>query len=234
MSARDEILTRVRAALGGQAPSAEVPRHYRTATDDDLDTFLDRLAHYDATTHVVDAPELAQTVGAILGGRRIVVPAGIPDDWTAELSPVTDDPPLTPDELDATDGVLTTCALAIAQTGTIVLDGGSGMGRRAVTLLPDYHLCVVRAEQIVPSVPEAIAKLEDPSRPLTFVSGPSATVDIEMTRVRGVHGPRHLEVIVVSGPSATVDIEMTRVRGVHGPRHLEVIVAAAAPSDKAT
>ena len=101
--------------------------------------------------------------------------------------------------LDAIDGVVTTAALAIAETGTIILDGGPGMGRRALTLLPDYHLCVVRTDQLVSSVPEAIRSLEqDPTHPLTFISGPSATVDIEMTRVRGVHGPRRLEVIVAT------------------------------------
>jgi L-lactate dehydrogenase complex protein LldG len=201
MSARDEILTRVRAAIAGAESSEPIPRAYRATTDDGLDTFLDRLAHYDATTHVIDAAALAQTVRATLKGRRIVVPPGLPDAWTTDLEhPLTDDPPLSHEQLDAADGVITACALAIAQTGTIILDAGPGMGRRALTLLPDYHLCVVNQSQIVPSVPEAIAKLEDhPSRPLTFISGPSATVDIEMTRVRGVHGPRHLEVIVVAG-----------------------------------
>jgi L-lactate dehydrogenase complex protein LldG len=199
MSAREEILERVRAAIA-TAEGREIPRDYRTATDDDLTTFLDRLADYDATTHVVDQSELAETVNGVLDGRRIIVPAGIPQAWTTELNPLTDDPPLTPDELDAADGVLTTCVLAIAQTGTIILDAGPGMGRRALTLLPDYHLCVVRHEQIVPSLPEAIAKLTHRTRPLTFISGPSATVDIEMTRVRGVHGPRNLEVIVATAP----------------------------------
>jgi L-lactate dehydrogenase complex protein LldG len=202
MSAREEILTRIKAALGSQTPSTDIPRHYRTTTDDDLSTFLDRLADYDATTHLVDPSDLDQTIRETLAHRkRIVVPAGIPDAWTADLDPITDHPPLTPDDLDAADGVLTTCALAIAQTGTIVLDGGPGMGRRALTLLPDYHLCVVKSEQIVSSVPEAIATLTEPTRPLTFISGPSATVDIEMTRVRGVHGPRNLEVIVTKASS---------------------------------
>jgi L-lactate dehydrogenase complex protein LldG len=200
MSARDEILARVRAAIGPDATreSAQVPRDYRSATDDDLATFIDRLAHYESPTETVDAQDLDHAIAARLKGRRIVIPPGIPDAWTTELQALTDDPPLDPAALDASDGVLTTCAVAIAQTGTIVLDGGPGMGRRALTLLPDYHLCVVRQGQIVSSVPEAIEKL-DPTRPLTFISGPSATVDIEMVRVRGVHGPRTLEVIIVSG-----------------------------------
>ena len=199
MSARDAILTRVRNALGPDAAgrTTDIPRDYRVATDDDLATFLDRLAHYDAATHVVAPAELERTVRAIVSGRRIVAPEGLPNTWLSGAIALRDEPPLGHDALDAADGVLTTCALAIAQTGTIVLDGGPGMGRRALTLLPDYHLCIVRTEQLVSSVPEAARKLE-PTRPLTFISGPSATVDIEMTRVRGVHGPRQLEVIVVT------------------------------------
>lgn len=195
MSARDEILTKVRTAIVN-APDTAVPRAYRTATDDGLDTFLDRLAHYDATTHVVDATELEGAVRRAIGNRRGVI---VPDAWTTAVQhPLTDDPPLTYEQIDQADGVVTTCALAIAQTGTIVLDGGPGMGRRVLTLLPDYHLCIVKHDQIVSSVPEAITHLSDnPTRPITFISGPSATVDIEMTRVRGVHGPRNLEVIVV-------------------------------------
>jgi len=198
LSARDEILGSVRAAIGTAPTEPPIPRDYRKTTDDDLTTFLDRLAHTEAVTHVVDASDLEQVVRATLNDHEhIVTPDGIPSEWIADLEPLTDDPPLTPEELDASDGVLTTCAVAIAQTGTIVLDGGLGMGRRALTLLPDYHLCVVKQSQIVSSVPEAIAKLEsDPTRPLTFISGPSATVDIEMVRVRGVHGPRRLEVII--------------------------------------
>ncbi|MGH2883202.1 MAG: LutC/YkgG family protein [Solirubrobacteraceae bacterium] len=204
MSAREEILTKVRAAIDG-APEGAVPRNYRTDTTDGLDTFLDRLAHYDATTHVVDPADLNATINAALANRkRIVVPEGIPTAWITEIAePQEDDPPLTYDQLDAADGVLTTCAVAIAQTGTIVIDAGPGMGRRALTLLPDYHLCVVKHDQIVPSVHEAIAKLaQHPGRPITFISGPSATVDIEMTRVGGVHGPRNLEVIVTAPATA--------------------------------
>lgn len=199
MSARDAILTRVRAAIAGAPPTPPTPRDYRTTTDDDLDTFLDRLAHYDATTHVIDEAELEDTVRTALGNRKRVI---VPDAWmNAVEDPLQDDPPLTHEQIDGAQGVLTTCALVIAQTGTIVLDAGPGMGRRVLTLLPDYHLCVVRHDQIVPSVPEAIAKLQtNPTRPITFISGPSATVDIEMTRVRGVHGPRNLEVIITTAP----------------------------------
>jgi L-lactate dehydrogenase complex protein LldG len=199
MNARDEILTKIRTAISGATPTDPPPRDYRTTTDDGLDTFLDRLAHYDATTHVIDEAQLEDTVRAALGTRtRVIVPGA----WMhAVEDQLRDDPPLTHEQIDGAQGVLTTCALAIAQTGTIVLDAGPGMGRRVLTLLPDYHLCVVRHDQIVPSVPEAIAKLQtNPTRPITFISGPSATVDIEMTRVRGVHGPRNLEVIITTAP----------------------------------
>ena len=203
MSAREHILTTVRAAIADAPPSGPIPRDYRTTTDDNLATFLDRLAHYDATTHVIDAADIPAIVSATLQGRRVITPAGLPDEWTTAIDALTDDPPLTHNALDQADGVLTTCALAIAQTGTIVLDGGPGMGRRALTLLPDYHLCVVKQDQLVGSVPEAIRALQsEPKRPLTFISGPSATVDIEMTRVRGVHGPRRLEVIVATAAQA--------------------------------
>jgi L-lactate dehydrogenase complex protein LldG len=113
---------------------------------------------------------------------------------------VADDPPLGAGDLDAVDGVLSGCALAIAETGTIVLDGAGASGRRALTLVPDLHLCVVRADQVVPAVPDAVAALEPAAhdgRPITFVSGPSATADIELNRVQGVHGPRTLDVFVV-------------------------------------
>lgn len=201
MSAREEILARVRAAIAPAQPRPhEIPRNYRSTTPDGLETFLDRLAHYDARAIQTTSGELDATVRATLEGRQardVVAPDGVPSGWLTTVNQIEDTPPLDNDALDGADGVVTTCALAIAQTGTIVLDGGPGMGRRALTLLPDYHLCVVRAEQIVSCVPEALAKL-DPTRPLTFISGPSATVDIEMVRVKGVHGPRTLDVILVA------------------------------------
>jgi L-lactate dehydrogenase complex protein LldG len=199
VSARDEMLARVRSAIAGApAPSQEVPRDYLMRSDDGIDTFIDRLHHYQAQTHRTAASNLDETVRAILderGVRRIAAPDGIPNGWIDHLEPLRDEPPLDAQTLDQADGVISTCALAIAQSGTIILDGGPGMGRRILTLVPDYYLCVVRADQLVGSLPEAIAKLE-PTRPLTFVSGPSATVDIEMVRVRGVHGPRRLEVVL--------------------------------------
>jgi L-lactate dehydrogenase complex protein LldG len=199
--ARDDILARVRAAIApATARATSIPREYRTATQDGLEQFLERLAHYDARAIATTADNLEVTISDTLSQREvrnIIAPDGVPDSWLTTVNPIIDTPPLGHDALDAADGVVTTCVLAIAQTGTIVLDGGPGMGRRALTLLPDYHLCVVRTEQIVPSVPEALAHLH-PTRPLTFISGPSATVDIEMVRVKGVHGPRTLDVIIVA------------------------------------
>jgi L-lactate dehydrogenase complex protein LldG len=198
MSAREEILGRVRAAVG-ERPHEQVPREYVTRLDADIDTFIARLEHYQARPRRVNAEGVAEAVSRALaqrGATRVVAPGGIPEAWLAGIEPLRDEPPLSPHELDACDGVLSTCAVAIAETGTIVLDAGPGMGRRVLSLVPDYHLCVVRSEQLVGSLPEAIAKL-DPLAPLTFVSGPSATVDIELVRVGGVHGPRTLDVIIV-------------------------------------
>jgi L-lactate dehydrogenase complex protein LldG len=201
VSARDEILARVGSALGSATRTRQdIPRDYRATTEDGLDAFLERLAHYDARAIQTTHSDLEATVQTTLEQREahnIIAPDGVPSGWLTTVNPIQDNPPLDNDALDSADGVLTTCALAIAQTGTIVLDGGPGMGRRALTLLPDYHLCVVRLEQLVSSVPEALARL-DATRPLTFVSGPSATVDIEMVRVKGVHGPRTLDVILVA------------------------------------
>jgi L-lactate dehydrogenase complex protein LldG len=202
VSARADVLSRVRAAIahGGDDGGQPVSRDYRTRTEDSVETFVDRLRDYGASTRRVIAAELEDAVRAALkaqGARRVVAPEGLPEAWFSEVERLADDPPLDPHTLDGADGVITTCAVAIAQTGTIVLDGSSGMGRRALTLVPDYHLCVVAETQIASCVPEALARLE-PTRPLIFVSGPSATVDIEMVRVQGVHGPRRLEVLIVN------------------------------------
>ncbi|HEX4705808.1 MAG TPA: LUD domain-containing protein [Pseudonocardiaceae bacterium] len=197
--ARTDILARIDAALAGRPPAPPVPRAYQRRRDlgDLVELAAERIADYQATVHLVPAGELVTRIGQELSGRRnIVAPAGLPAEWLVpEVSWLVDEPPLPVPELDRADGVLTGCALVIAETGTIVLDAGPDQGRRALTLLPDYHLCVVRADQIVGTVPEAIGRL-DPVRPITFISGPSATSDIEFNRVEGVHGPRTLVVLI--------------------------------------
>jgi len=204
MTTRDDIIARIGVALGDRVTPVEVPRAYLVTTPSGLDLvglFAERVADYRATVHRCAPAALAATIGAALatrGARRIAVPAGLDRTWLsdAQLEDVADAPPLSHVELDALDGVITACAVAIAETGTIVLDGGPDQGRRALSLLPDYHLCVVRVDQIVGGVPEALPRL-DPRRPLTWISGPSATSDIELERVEGVHGPRTLDVVIV-------------------------------------
>ena len=200
-AARDEILARIRAALGPAAAVPEVPRGYRgpRAADGIVDLFCERIAEYRASVTRVNAGELPALLTELCRGRRIAVPPGGPD-VLGGVDVVIDDPPLSPRALDGLDGVLTGCALAIAETGTIVLDGGERSGRRALTLVPDWHVCVVEAGAIVAGVPDAVAALAPAAaegRPITLVSGPSATSDIELDRVEGVHGPRTLDVIVV-------------------------------------
>ncbi|TQS30312.1 LUD domain-containing protein [Microbispora sp. KK1-11] len=203
MSSRDLILARVRRALAG-VPDVEITRAYRgpSRTPGEIRLFEERVRDYRSVVHLVDEAGVAERVALSLAGRgarRVVVPAGFPSPWlaAADVEAVADEPPLSAADLDAVDGVLTTCAVAIAETGTIVLDTGPGQGRRALTLVPDYHLCVVRAAQVVAGVPDAVARLA-PARPLTWISGPSATSDIELNRVEGVHGPRTLEVLIVT------------------------------------
>jgi L-lactate dehydrogenase complex protein LldG len=206
--ARAVILERIRAALAdGPAPVA-IPRDYELTVPADLDLierFVERAADYQATVRRVHRADLPAAIATILTAHdvhRLVVPDGLPDGWLgmtgSGVDSVRDDPPLGYPELDAVDGVLTGCAVAIAETGTIVLDAGAGQGRRVLSLLPDLHLCVVGVDQVAGSVPEALARL-DPTRPLTWISGPSATSDIELRRVEGVHGPRRLEIVVVEG-----------------------------------
>ena len=198
--ARDEILARVRLALADQPQPSPPAREYRTAgtADADLDLFAARVREYGANVIQTGAGDVAAQVTAALrhrGARRLVVPAGFPVDWEPEAELLRDDPPLTTQELDTVDGVITSCAVAVAETGTVVLDHGAGQGRRALTLVPDYHLVIVRAQQVAALVPDGIAALE-PARPQTWISGPSATSDIELRRVEGVHGPRTLDVLL--------------------------------------
>ena len=196
---RERVLARVRAALAdvAEAPDEfEVPRSYDvTRGFDAVETLVDRLADYRARVQVVPADTLAAEVAATVRGRRVAAPGGVPDAWLAGAEVVRDEPPLSPYDLDRVDIVVTGCAVAIAETGTIVLDGSAGQGRRALTLVPDHHVCVIRSEQIVHTVAEALTRLA-PARPLTWISGPSATSDIELDRVEGVHGPRTLEVFI--------------------------------------
>lgn len=199
--ARDEILARVRLALADRPQPPPPAREYRTAgtVDADLDLFAARVREYGAAV-VRSVPEdvPAQVTAALRrrAARRVVVPPGFPVEWEPEADLLRDDPRLTTGELDLVDGVITGCAVAIAETGTVVLDHGAGQGRRALTLVPDYHLVIVRAQQVVALVPDGIAAL-DPARPQTWISGPSATSDIELRRVEGVHGPRTLDVLLV-------------------------------------
>jgi L-lactate dehydrogenase complex protein LldG len=199
-SARDEVLGRIRRALADRPVAPEVPRAYRRSGDLDqaarLDLLVDRLVDYKAAVRRCSPTQLVDTLLDALstrGAARIVVPPGLP--W--ELPGAVTDDGLTAADIDRLDGVVTACAVAVAETGTIVLDSSPDQGRRMITLVPDYHLCVVRADQVVQTVPEAVARL-DPDRPLTWISGPSATSDIELNRVEGVHGPRTLEVVLVS------------------------------------
>jgi len=214
-SARDEILSRIRAALGPGPAPVTVPREYRRSSTMDslVEVFVDRLHDYDATVVPVGPDEVASAVADQVRGRVRVAPglarlvpavSGGPSVGGMQVSggrseggiqvELDDDGPAT--ELDRVDTAVTSCAAACAATGTIVLDGSPDQGRRALTLVPDRHVCIVHSGQIVGTVPELIARL-DPRAPLTFVSGPSATSDIELKRVKGVHGPRQLVVVLV-------------------------------------
>ncbi len=204
--ARADVLHRIRAALAGAAP-VDVPRNYRTEDtrerDEIVTLFAERVAEYRSTVHRVGAGEVGGTVARIAaaaGTSRIGIPADLPAEWRPAEIELVEDAALSVPQLNELDGALTGCAVAIAETGTFVLDAGEGQGRRALTLVPDLHICIVREDQIVGLVPEAVERLEESvrtGRPLTFVSGPSATSDIELDRVEGVHGPRVLHVVVV-------------------------------------
>ncbi|MFU8874428.1 LutC/YkgG family protein [Micromonospora sp. SL4-19] len=199
MTARDLVLGRIRTALG-DTPAAPVNvrrEHWPAGSDAaDLDLLVHRLTDYRATAHrCAEDGEVAQVVDRILGGQRIVIPPGLPRHWLPDAVAAVTDDNLTAEQIAAVDGVVTAAAVAIAETGTIILDAGPDQGRRIISLLPDVHVCVLRTGQIVADVPSALARVE-PRRPLTWISGPSATSDIELNRVEGVHGPRHLHVII--------------------------------------
>ncbi|GGI01063.1 lactate utilization protein C [Arthrobacter liuii] len=217
MSARDDILTRIRGALKDSPEAPEIPREYRSASQLDGDALIellvDRLVDYKAQVAVVAEAEVPARIASLLeGARTYVVPAGLDDGWLAGLdgggdggAPGSrrdsrrrlDSPaqPLTVAELDGVDAVVTSSAVAVAETGTILLDGSPNQGRRAISLVPDHHICVVRAADIAGILPEALRRI-DGTRPITMISGPSATSDIELERVEGVHGPRRLDVII--------------------------------------
>jgi L-lactate dehydrogenase complex protein LldG len=203
--ARDEIMRRAGAALADRPQPSSIPRDYRRTglPGDVIELFAERAAEYEASVRRVTPDELPAAIAGALGqrgARGIAVPPGLPRNWLsdtgAEVERHDDDPPLTVAQLERLDGVVTSCAVAVAETGTIILDAGPGQGRRVLTLLPDYHLCVVHGDQIVATLAEGLARL-DPTRPQTWISGPSATSDIELDRVEGVHGPRTLEVLIV-------------------------------------
>jgi L-lactate dehydrogenase complex protein LldG len=208
--AREAMLQRIRQAIGGRPVEEEaIPRAYLHAGSDErsaiIARFVERVEDYKATVIQTTEAELAAALARVCaerGFRRLVAPDDLPDAWLPEgVEVLRDEPTLSYEALDTVDAVLTGCRLGIAQTGTIVLDGGAGQGRRALSLVPDAHLCVIQAGQIVDLAPEAIAALQaSATKPITFISGPSATSDIELSRVEGVHGPRTLIVLLVTEP----------------------------------
>ena len=215
--AREEILGRIRTALrdvpAGERPDeVGVTRGYRRTTGDGpgdrLEQFADRVRDYRADLRRIDSGQIGDAVTqacAELGLRRVVVPRELPADWRPAGLEVLEDRGLSALELDAVDGAVTGCAAALAETGTLLLDGQGVCGRRVITLVPDHHICIVREEQVVGLVPEAVAAVRssvtDRASPVTLISGPSASSDIELERVEGVHGPRHLLVFLATGPA---------------------------------
>jgi iron-sulfur cluster protein len=207
-NARDVVLGRIRAAIADAPTAPEVPRDYRRRSertrDEIVAMFAERVGEYHASAVLAEPDKIGRAVTELCAMRRanrVVIPEGLSAQWRPSGVELVPDEDLAPHTLDSLDGVISGCAVAIAETGTIVLDGGPAQGRRALTLIPDYHLCVVTADQIVELVPEAVERLAPAAaegRPLTFVSGPSATSDIELNRVEGVHGPRELDVVIVA------------------------------------
>jgi L-lactate dehydrogenase complex protein LldG len=207
VTSRTEILSRVRNATRDVPPDEATtwagPADYERTSDAShevlVNLFAERVADYKATVVRCATPDIAAEIGKV--GGRFATPTDLPPEWTANVDAVPDEPPLAAHALDDIGGVITGAALGIAETGTIVLDAGPAQGRRALTLVPDLHICVVHEKDIVGTVPEAIEKTAEAAaegRPITFVSGPSATSDIELNRVEGVHGPRRLVVLIAA------------------------------------
>lgn len=206
--ARDAILNRIRTALRdvppGERPSdVSVARAYRRWAEADVALLTQRIREYNADVWQVPGSQVASVAGEVcarMGLRRVVVPPALSRDWWPDGVEIVIDDGLSALRLDEVDGAITGCMVAIAQTGTLLLNGEGESGRRLITLVPDHHICVVRAEQVVGLVPEAIAALAEPVRerhvPVTLVSGPSASSDIELSRIEGIHGPRYLGVII--------------------------------------
>ena len=200
--ARSVVLARIRDALAVAPESVPVHRDYDRAPlagPADITRFAETVADYRAQVRRIGAGEISRTVAALVApGGVVAVPDDLPAGWVDGVRTLRDDPAarLSTDQLETAAAVVTGCAIGIAATGTIVLDAGPAQGRRVLTLIPDHHICVVFAEQVVDTVPQGFAAL-DPLRPLTFISGPSATSDIELERVEGVHGPRTLDVLIV-------------------------------------
>jgi L-lactate dehydrogenase complex protein LldG len=208
--AREEMLAAIRAAIGPESIRVDVPRDYLTAgslsREEVVERFVERVADYRAAVEVTGEPRVAAAKAfADQRAQRIVVAPDLPSRLRPDGAELVEDDGLSAEALDGFDGALTTSAFACAETGTIALDGGPGQGRRAITLVPDLHVCLVEARRIVETVPELVARLTESARegrPIVLVSGPSATSDIELNRVEGVHGPRRLVVLVHSAPGA--------------------------------
>ena len=214
--ARQEILDRIGVALSDvsdeDAQDIEVDYEYRRRPSRPLDAvsltelFAERVRDYGAGVVHCRADEVAESVDAACRKRalrQLLYPPGLPAQWLPRDVEIVPDSGQTVTELERIGAALTGCAAAISETGTLLLDGGARCGRRAVTLVPDHHICVVQTEQIVAAVPEALNSVVPAAigerRPVTLISGPSASSDIELTRVEGVHGPRDLLVIIAEG-----------------------------------